>query len=91
MEPPPLAGRIMALAAARSTPKEDNRLMRSVSSNSAWLVVWAARARGGGGDACWVLGTLARGWREAGQHKHTYSWGLQQPRRQQPVNRSPVV
>lgn len=61
MEPPPLAGRIMALAAARSTPKEDSRLMRRVSSNSAWLVVWAEqRVDGKRGIVGWRLHALLK-------------------------------
>lgn len=46
LPPPLLAGRDMAFAAARSTLKDDNRLMRSVSSNSCKLVVWAAQCVG---------------------------------------------
>lgn len=34
LPPGPLSRRIITLVAARSTPKEDSRLMRSVSSNS---------------------------------------------------------
>ena len=47
MDPPPLAGRIIALADARSTPKALSRLVRRVSSNSAGVVACAA-CRGGG-------------------------------------------
>jgi hypothetical protein len=54
MEPPPLAGRDMALAAARSTPKEESRLVRSTSSNSERLVLWAAAGQQGGHSTSWV-------------------------------------
>lgn len=61
MLPPPLAGRDMALAAARSTPKLDTRLVRSVSSNSFRLVVWAAGrgAQAPGGGRLGVAGLAA--------------------------------
>lgn len=59
LPPGPFSRRIMTLAAARSTPKEDSRLMRSVSSNS-WGLVACAAARGEGAvgrvrrQACWA-------------------------------------